>query len=37
MAVQVATLAAVVGNAVARVEFEFSGDRQHGASSGNFV
>ncbi|CAM2147406.1 hypothetical protein PT2222_10163 [Paraburkholderia tropica] len=35
MAVQVTALAAVVGDAVARVEFEFSGDRQHGASGAN--
>jgi len=32
MAVQVTALAAVIGDAVARIEFEFSGNRQHGRS-----
>ena len=32
MAVQITALAAVIGDAVARVEFEFSCNRQHGKS-----
>ena len=32
MAVQITALAAVIGNAVTRIEFEFSGNRQHGKS-----
>jgi len=33
MAVQVTALAAVIGDAVARIEFEFSGNRLHVGSA----